>query len=176
MPESELKIFGAGQDMARVSALVEQVLEGMGFELVRVKWMSGKRNTLQIMAEPADHSAMKVEDCARISESVSALLDVGDVISEAYVLEVSSPGIDRPLTRPQDFERFAGFEAKIELKSEIAGRRRFRARVMGIAGNEVKFTPVDGGGELTAPFSGIASARLVLTDELINATTSNGVH
>ena len=102
----------------------------MGYELVRVHYGSGSgRPTLQIMAERLDRQPMTVDDCAEISRNISALLDVEDPLEDAYLLEVSSPGIDRPLIRPADYERFAGFEARLELTRPIEGRRRFRGRI-----------------------------------------------
>ena len=105
----------------------------MGYRLVRVMITSGRRATLQVMAEPFDDRPMTVEDCAEISRSVSALLDVADPIAGAYMLEVSSPGIDRPLVRPEDYDRFSGFEARIELARPLEGRKRFRGRLLGLA-------------------------------------------
>src|SRR5690554_5392970 len=110
----------------RVGALIEPSLEEMGYELVRVQLTGGPRPGLQIMAERADRAQMSVEDCAAISRAISAILDVEDPIAGAYTLEVSSPGIDRPLTRPEDFDRFQGFEARIECREAVEGRRRLR--------------------------------------------------
>src|SRR5712675_2493030 len=103
----------------------------MGYRLVRVAVLGAGRATLQIMAERRDDASMTVDDCADISRSVSALLDVADPIAGAYTLEVSSPGIDRPLVRPEDYERFTGFEARIELARPVDGRKRFRGRLLG---------------------------------------------
>lgn len=152
----------------RVAALITGPLEGMGYELVRVQLSGGDRPVLQIMAERADGAAMTVEDCADISHSVSALLDAEDPIAGAYTLEVSSPGIDRPLTRPQDFERFAGFEARIETQEPISGRRRFKGRLLGLEDGVVSLA-VDAD-TVHLPIEAIAKARLVLTDELIAAS------
>lgn len=152
----------------RVTALITNPLEGMGYELVRVQLSHGGRPVLQVMAERADGAAMTVDDCAEISHSVSVLLDAEDPIIEAYTLEVSSPGIDRPLTRPRDFERFVGFEARIETHDAIAGRRRFKGRLLGLAEGMVS---IDVEKEtVRLPFEAIAKARLVLTDELIAAS------
>ncbi len=140
----------------------------MGYEIVRVQLSGGRRPVLQVMAERVDGAAMTVDDCADISRTVSALLDVEDPISGAYHLEVSSPGIDRPLTRLKDFERYAGFEARIETKALIDGRRRFKGVLKGIAGERVRVETEDGAvAEL--PFGGILRAKLVLTDALIAA-------
>lgn len=149
----------------RVAALITGPLEGLGYELVRVLLSGGHRPVLQVMAERADGSAMTVDDCAEISQTVSALLDAEDPIAGPYTLEVSSPGIDRPLTRPRDFERFAGFEARIETARAIDGRRRFKGRLLGLDEGVVSMR-VDGG-TVRLPLAEIAKARLVLTDELI---------
>jgi ribosome maturation factor RimP len=140
----------------------------MGYRLVRVSFTGGRRPTLQVMAERQDMAPMTVDDCAEISHSVSALLDVADPIAVAYMLEVSSPGIDRPLVRREDFERFAGFEAKVELSQPVDGRKRFRGRLLGIDERGVRMR-LDGG-EVALPYDRIARAKLVLTDELIAAT------
>ena len=117
---------------ARVERIIAPTLDGMGYELVRVQMSGGRQHSrLQVMAERADQRGMTVDDCAEISRAVSALLDVEDPIAGSYDLEVSSPGIDRPLTRPRDFERFAGQEAKIEMRETLDGRRRFRGLLKG---------------------------------------------
>ncbi|MDH3239142.1 MAG: ribosome maturation factor RimP [Alphaproteobacteria bacterium] len=151
----------------RVAALITGPLDGLGYELVRVQLSGGDRPVLQVMAERSDGAAMTVEDCADISRSVSALLDAEDPIAGAYTLEVSSPGIDRPLTRPRDFERFAGFEARIETHESISGRRRFKGRLLGLEDGVVSLA-VDAD-TVRLPIEAIAKARLVLTDELIAA-------
>lgn len=151
----------------KVALLVEGPLQEMGYELVRVNLSGGSRPVLQVMAERADGAPMTVEDCTGISHTVSLLLDAEDPIAGAYSLEVSSPGIDRPLTRPKDFERFAGFEVRMETREPVAGQRRFRGRLKGLADNVV--TVVTEHGEVAVPVEGVARARLVLTDELIAA-------
>jgi ribosome maturation factor RimP len=151
----------------RVAALISGPLEALGYELVRVQLSGGDRPVLQIMAERADGVGMTVDDCADISRSVSALLDAEDPIAGAYTLEVSSPGIDRPLTRPRDFERFAGFDARIETQQPIAGRRRFKGRLLGLEDGVVSLVVDEDTVHL--PIEAIAKARLVLTDELIAA-------
>src|SRR3546814_4228364 len=118
---------------ARIEEIVAPSLADLGYDLVRVSLTgAAARMTLQVMAERRDGAGMTVEDCAAISRAVSALLDVEDPIRGAYVLEVSSPGIDRPLTRARDYERFAGYEAKVELRRTMDGRRRYRGRLMGL--------------------------------------------
>ena len=154
----------------RVAKLVEPVLEGMGFRLVRVK-MSGP--TLQIMAERPDGS-FTIDDCEQASRAISPILDVEDVISSRYYLEMSSPGIDRPLVRTEDFERWAGHEAKIEMAVPQAGRKRFRGALEGFSDGEVRLfidNPERGAEKLLigVPFADIGEAKLVLTDALIEA-------
>jgi ribosome maturation factor RimP len=152
-------------DTNAIAAMIEPSLTAMGYRVVRVVVTSGRRPTLQVMAERLDDGAMTVDDCALISHSVSALLDVADPIAGAYTLEISSPGIDRPLIRAEDYDRFSGYQAKIELGQPIGGRRRFRGRLLGIAGDEVRLATETG--ETRLPFAAITRARLVLNDELI---------
>jgi ribosome maturation factor RimP len=154
----------------RISALVAPSLESMGYELVRVLLQGRTNLTLQIMAERRDRQPMTVDDCAEISRSLSAILDVEDPITGAYTLEVSSPGIDRPLTRPQDFERFAGFEAKVETKEPVEGRKRFRGQMLGLNDqNEIRL--VVEASEIVVALANVKSAKLVLTDALIDWVT-----
>jgi ribosome maturation factor RimP len=157
-------------DAKGIEALIAPSLAAMGFRVLRVVFTGtgGSRATLQIMAERADESGMTVDDCSEVSNAVSALLDVADPVPGAYVLEVSSPGIDRPLVKREDYERFAGFEAKLELGQPRDGRRRFRGLLKGLEGDGIK---LDLGDEtVTLPLSAITRARLVLTDALIAAT------
>lgn len=152
--------------LEQVDALIRPSLEDMGYDLVRVHLTSGGRPVLQIMCEKTDGS-MTLDNCAEVSRTISALLDVEDPIPEAYELEVSSPGVDRPLTRLRDYERYAGHEAKVELAEPVQGRRRFRGIVKGIDGAEVVLAVVDG--DVALPFSQIRAAKLVLTDALLAA-------
>lgn len=165
-PEAPAEI--AAPLLDRISALLEPSIEGLGFALVRVHSSGGRRPVLQIMIERLDGANITVDDCALASQTVSALLDVEDAIPGAYTLEVSSPGIDRPLTRAQDYARFAGFEAKIELSRPIGGRKRFAGMLCGLAGDEA-IVAVEGE-KITLPVGAIAKAKLVLTDALIDAT------
>ena len=160
------------ESIQRIEKMIEPVLTEMGFAVVRVHVSGGARPTLQIMAERRDESGMTVDDCAAISHTVSAILDVEDPISGAYTLEVSSPGVDRPLVRRGDFERFTGFEAKIEMRSAIDGRRRFRGRLAGLEGKAVRLTTKDG--DISLPLEGILQAKLVLTDDLLAAAETAG--
>jgi len=152
----------------RVKKMVEPALADMGYELVRVHLSGTTRPTLQIMADRIDGSGMTVEDCAEISHVVSAMLDVEDPIHGAYSLEVSSPGIDRPLTRAKDFERFTGFEAKVELAHPLEGQRRFRGRIEAFENGKVRLAITEG--EVVLPFDDIQHAKLVLTEELLEAS------
>ncbi len=150
----------------RIAGLIEPILTDMGFELVRIRVMSGKSPTLQIMAQKPD-GTIEVDDCGNISTAVSALLDVEDPISEAYTLEVSSPGIDRPLTRLKDFDQWIGYEAKIETEELIDGRRRFKGQLAGTEGDEVLITLDDSDVTIGLKFDWLSDAKLVLTDDLI---------
>lgn len=157
---------------ARVAEIVAPSMAAMGYELVRVQLMGGRAPVLQLMAERTDRAGMTVEDCAEISRTVSALLDVEDPIDGTYTLEVSSPGIDRPLVSKRDFERFAGHLAKVETRVPIDGRRRFRGTVMGVEGDLVRLDLADDGAAMV-PFDQISRAKLVMTDELLAAAAAD---
>ncbi|MGI9491252.1 MAG: ribosome maturation factor RimP [Geminicoccaceae bacterium] len=158
--------------LQQITALIEPTMTNMGYELVRVMSTGGRRPTLQIMAERIDRVGMTVDDCAEISKAVSALLDVDDPIEGAYQLEVSSPGIDRPLMKPADFERFAGFEARLETDRLIEGQRKFKGRLLGLHDQAVRLAMPEG--EKAIPLSAIRKAKLVLTDDLIAAAEVEG--
>ena len=151
--------------LRRIESIVEPTITGMGFELVRVS-MSRGGAILQIMIEPADGRPMDVEDCATLSRALSAVLDVEDPISSAYTLEVSSPGIDRPLTRPKDYARWAGHLARVELVQPIDGRRRFKGTLVGLEGDTLKLKLEDGQ-EANVPLAAVSRAKLEMTDLLI---------
>lgn len=148
----------------RMAEIIAPVMEDMGFELVRVRLMSGKTTTLQIMADRPE-GGIEVDDCARISNAISATLDVEDPILDAYTLEVSSPGIDRPLTRLKDFDVFEGYEAKLETAELQGGRRRFKGVLAGVEGDEVLINVEEG--TIGLQFGWLSDAKLVLTDDLI---------
>ena len=150
-----------------VESLVAPCLDAMGYDLVRVRMIGTERLTLELMAERQDGDNMTVGDCADISRAVSTVLDVEDPIPGSYTLEVSSPGIDRPLVRLVDYERFAGFQAKLELDAPIDGRKRFRGQLGGTKGDMVSIVLAEGKTEL--PFSRIRKAKLVMDDSLIAA-------
>ena len=147
----------------RLAEIITPVIEDLGYELVRVRLMSGKETTLQIMADKPD-GGIEVDDCAAISTAVSATLDVEDPILDAYTLEVSSPGIDRPLTRLKDFDAFEGYEAKLETDELIDGRRRFKGVLAGVEDDEVLINVTEG--TIGLKFAWLSDAKLVLTDEL----------
>ncbi|WP_299619057.1 ribosome maturation factor RimP [uncultured Tateyamaria sp.] len=148
----------------RLAEIITPVIEDLGYELVRVRLMSGKETTLQIMADKPD-GGIEVDDCGAISTAVSATLDVEDPILDAYTLEVSSPGIDRPLTRLKDFDMFEGYDAKLETDELIDGRRRFKGILAGVEGDEVLINVAEG--TIGLKFEWLSDAKLVLTDELI---------
>ena len=154
---------------ARVAHVVEPVVVGLGYRLVRIKVAAMNGTTLQIMAERPDGS-MTVEDCERLSRDLSPVLDVEDPIGRAYYLEVSSPGIDRPLVRRSDFERWQGQVAKLELSRPLDGRKRFRGKLAGLDGDRVGIVVDDKPETIWLPLAEIGEARLVLTDELIRET------
>ena len=148
----------------RMAEIITPVIEDLGYELVRVRLMSGKNTILQILADKPE-GGIEVDDCAKISTAVGATLDVEDPIVDEYALEVSSPGIDRPLTRLKDFENFEGYEAKIETTELIDGRRRFKGQLAGIDGSDVLINVEEG--TIGLQFDWLSDAKLVLTDELI---------
>ncbi len=157
----------------RLLSLVQPVAEGIGMEIVRLRVQGGRRPHLQIMAERAGGAPTDVEDCARLSRALSPTLDAADPISEAYTLEVSTPGIDRPLTRPGDFARWIGHAVKIELARPIDGRRRFTGIITG-EDNDGAHIELDDETELVAGIHEMSRASLVLTDELIEAARAAG--
>ena len=152
--------------LRKIEDIVSPTVTGMGYELVRVA-MSRGGGTLQIMIEPADGRPMDVEDCATLSRALSAVLDVEDPIPSAYTLEVSSPGIDRPLTREKDYVRWAGHVARVETTQPIEGRRRFKGTLLGLENGTVRIR-LDDGAEADVPLSHISRAKLELTDALLD--------
>ena len=155
--------------MISIAEIISPAIEGLGFEEVRVRLMGGNTKTLQIMADRPE-GGIDVADCARISTGVSAALDVEDPIEDAYHLEVSSPGIDRPLTRLKDFEVWEGYEVRLETQEQIDGRKRFKGVLAGVEGDEVLINIEDGQHGVQTiglKFDWLADAKLILTDELI---------
>lgn len=157
----------------KLTALIEPVARQEGFDLVRVRVTGAKNPTLQVMAERPD-GTMTAEDCARLSRALSPVLDESDPIEGNYDLEVSSPGIDRPLTRMKDFEDWQGFEAKIELKEAIEGQKRYRGVLAGTEGDDICIDLEGEDDTALIPFAMIGAAKLVLTDELIRASLKAG--
>lgn len=156
----------------RIAEIVRPTVEGAGLELVRVRVMGGDTLTLQVMAERPD-GTMEIEDCASLSRQLSALLDVEDPIDREYNLEVSSPGIDRPLTRLEDFETYAGHEAKLETAELINGRRRYKGPLLGLEDGRIRIR-VETAGDVTLDFEDLSDAKLVLTDALIEESLRRG--
>lgn len=157
-------------DIAELTALIEPEVKALGFDLVRIKLFgSGDERTLQIMAEDPKTKQLVIEDCAAISRRLSDLLDEVDPIEEAYRLEVSSPGIDRPLTRLHDFVEWGGFEARITVTEAIGGRKTFKGVLDGVEGEDIQFQDTKVG-DVVIPFALVDTAKLVLTDALISAT------
>jgi len=154
----------------RVLALAEPIADDLGLTIVRIRVMAGKRKTVQVMAERKSDGLMGVGDCERLSRELSATLEVEDPISDAYVLEVSSPGIERPLTALSDFDTYEGYLARLELDRLVEGRKRFRGILAGTEDGHVDIN-LDGETESTAsiPFDWISEAKLLITDELIEA-------
>lgn len=161
---------------ARVAAIAGPVLVGLGYRLVRVKISGTASLTVQIMAERADGS-MTIEDCEVSSRALSPVFDVEDPIDREYRLELSSPGIDRPLVRRSDFVRYAGHEAKIEMEVPLGAQKRFRGTVLGVEGDAARLRPRDAEGEagdVLLPIADMAEARLVLTDALVTEALRRG--
>jgi ribosome maturation factor RimP len=175
--ESEPRLIVEQGAAARVAAIAEPVIEGLGFRLVRVKISGLSGCTVQIMAERPDGS-MQIEDCEAVSRALSPVLDVADPIDRAYRLEISSPGIDRPLVRRSDFERHMGHLVKIEMAVAHEGRKRFRGSIAGIEGDRVRLTRDDvkagEDADVLLAMEDIGEARLVLTDELIAESMRRG--
>lgn len=175
--EHEKRLITEAGAAARVAAVVEPAIEGLGYRLVRVKVSSANGCTVQVMAERPD-GTMSVADCEAVSRAISPVLDLEDPVPQAYNLEISSPGIDRPLTRRGDFERWAGYEAKIEMEVPLDGRKRFRGFLRGVAGDDalIELRDVKAGekADFRLPLADIGDARLVLTDELVREALRRG--
>ena len=152
---------------ARINAFLDPVLLELGFRLVRVKLETNADLTLQLMVEPEDKTRMTIDGCAFISKSVSVILDAEAWMPENYSLEVSSPGLDRPLVSKEDFRRFVGFEVKVELTELQGGQKRFRGKLMGIQNESVKI--ITNSKEYVLPYSKILKSKLVITDQLLKS-------
>ena len=155
----------------RIENLISPTIEELGFEIVRIEILGEMNPCLQIMADRLDQTGMNVDDCAQISRAVSAIMDVEDPITNAYTLEVSSPGMDRPLVKLEHFERFKDSEVRIEKRGHADEQRRYRGQLLGVKGEDVKI--LINGEEIHIPFADILKAKLVVTDELL-ATAKEG--
>ena len=153
----------------RIGDILNPTLQNMGYDLVRVQISGSQQKTMQIMVERKDKAGMTVDDCANISREVSVILDVVNPLKDAYDLEVSSPGIDRPLVRPADFEHYAGFDATIEMEAAIDGRKKFKGQLLGVEQGLVKIRFDAETHEL--PLSDIRRAKLLLTEELLKSAS-----
>lgn len=173
MQDHDTRIVRENGLEARIAAMVEPAIVDLGFRLVRIKLSGLNGLTLQIMAERPD-GTMSVDDCEAVSRAVTPVLDVEDPIDREYNLEISSPGIDRPLVRAIDFERWKGHLAKLELAVPLDGRKRFRGEIRAIDGDalvlRLEDLPDDGEPDIRLPLSDIAEARLVMTDALVEAS------
>jgi ribosome maturation factor RimP len=167
---ADRRLIGEPGLAARVAAIAEPVIENLGLRLVRVRVSSLDGCTLQIMAERAD-GTLRIEDCEAVSRALSPVLDVADPVEQAYRLEISSPGMDRPLVRRSDFQRYAGQFAKIEMAVPVDGRRRFRGMILGVDGDAARIRPDDAAedaSEVLLPIGEMEKARLVVTDALVS--------
>lgn len=151
----------------KVEQMITPVAADMGYDIIRVSYGGGRRPVLQIMAERSTDGSMSVLDCEKLSREISALMDVEDPISGEYVLEVSSPGVDRPLTRAKDFQRWLGFDVKIEMQNLVADRRRFKGKLLAFDGATITVETDEDTVEL--PFDELAKAKLLMTDNLLDA-------
>lgn len=149
----------------KITAMIEPSMDAMGYSIVQLKLMEGKRKTLSLMAERKDDRIMSFDDCAEISRTVSALMDVEDPITSAYDLEVCSPGVDRPLVKFADFERHKGYEIKLETLIPVEGRKRFRGTITEAANNHIALHTDNGDAEIA--YTNVRTAKLVMTDELL---------
>ncbi|HHL43326.1 MAG TPA: ribosome maturation factor RimP [Hellea balneolensis] len=155
----------------RILEIIDPLARDMGYNVVRLRLQGGKRATLQIMAERSEDGTMSVEDCARLSREISSTLEVEDPIDSAYVLEVSSPGLDRPLTALDDFKTYDGYLARIELDRLVEGRKRFRGHLAGVEDDQIAID-LDGEAETALiPFAWLSEAKLLITDEMIKKTS-----
>ncbi len=150
----------------RITEMITPLAADLGFDIIRVTYGGGRRPVLQIMAEREDGS-MSVGDCEKLSREISALMDVEDPLSGEYTLEVSSPGVDRPLTRRKDFDRWVGFDAKVEMRDLVGDRRRFKGKLAAFDGDTITIETDEGVADLA--FDDILKAKLLLTDELLEA-------
>ncbi|WP_259781651.1 ribosome maturation factor RimP [Aestuariispira ectoiniformans] len=159
--------------VAHIKELISPALADMGFDIIKLQLSGDKRPKLLIMIDRLDEELVTVDDCADVSREVSAILDVEDPIEDRYTLEVSSPGIDRPLSRPRDFERFAGFDAKVEMEMPIDGQKRFQGKLLGLVDDHVHLEIKYQGEqvEIALPLKDVKQAKLLMSDALLKAGT-----
>ena len=151
----------------KIQEMIEPSLTHLGYEIVRILLQGGDVKTVQVMVERIDRKDMTLDDCEKVSRTVSALLDVDDPFSSRYVLEISSPGIDRPLIKALDYVRFAGFDAKMETLVPLKGRRRFKGKILGLTDDEKSVRLDAEEGEVSIELENISKAKLILTDDLL---------
>ena len=176
-PNADQRLITEPGIAARVAAIAQPVLAELGYRLVRVRISGFDGCTVQVLAERPD-GTMTIDDCERVSRALSPALDVANPVERAYRLEISSPGMDRPLVRRSDFERYAGHSVKVELATGIAGRRRFRGVLLGIEDDSIRLRPEDGtadqASEIRLRLDDIAEAKLLLTDALVTEALRRG--
>ena len=158
------------QDL-KIRELIAPIISSLGYDLVRIQIFDEKAKTLQIMVERLDDANLTVEDCSMISKEISVILDINDPISENYLLEVSSPGIDRPLLQLKDFEKYTGFHARVNMNIMVEGCKKFKGKLTGIEGENIRIRVKEE--TYVLPFDEIQQAKLLLTQELLDAVTQN---
>ncbi len=151
----------------KIEGIIADSVTHLGYDIVRVSVTGNELKTIQVMIERTDRADMTVDDCEKVSRTVSALLDVEDPVAGRYMLEVTSPGIDRPLIKPADYVRFKGMEAKVETMVALNNQRRFKGIIMGVSDDESEIILSVDGNTIRLPFNNIAKAKLILTDELL---------
>ena len=155
----------------KIEELITPTINSLGYDLVRVQILDEGTKTLQIMVDRLDEANLTVDDCSVISKEISVIIDINDPIGENYLLEVSSPGIDRPLLRFKDFEKYAGFHARVDMNTALEGRKKFKGKLTGIEGDNIRIKVKEE--TYLLPFSKIEKAKLTLTQELLDAAIQN---
>ena len=155
----------------KIEELITPTINSLGYDLVRVQILDEGTKTLQIMVDRLDEANLTIDDCSIISKEISVIIDINDPIGENYLLEVSSPGIDRPLLRFKDFEKYAGFHARVDMNTALEGRKKFKGKLTGIEGDNIRIKVKEE--TYLLPFSKIEKAKLTLTQELLDAAIQN---
>jgi ribosome maturation factor RimP len=155
----------------KIEELIGPTISSLGYDLVRVQILDEGTKTLQIMVDRLDEANLTIDDCSIISKEISVIIDINDPIGENYLLEVSSPGIDRPLLRFKDFEKYAGFHARVDMNTALEGRKKFKGKLTGIEGDNIRIKVKEE--TYLLPFSKIEKAKLTLTQELLDAAIQN---